>query len=103
MTRSVHTIFEDIRDTLSRIQPVLDLVEVSLPVIQHYPYIKYNEFTSLSTPEPISADTEKNYDTIEFVPSEILNYKFHDAYYYFTILPDYFLLSYSNQSEINRE
>ena len=57
LPHSAHTIFEMITDTVSRIRRVHDLVEVSLPVIQQYQFIRYNEFKSLNTLEPISIDT----------------------------------------------
>ena len=64
MTHPSHTMFKGITDTLSRIQRVHDLVKVYLPVIQRYQCVRYNEFKSMSTPEPMSADTEPFYDTL---------------------------------------
>ena len=92
LTHPAHTIVEDITDTLLRIIRLYDLVEDSLPVIQKYQCIRYSEFKSLNIPEPVFADTESFYDTLECDPSEILNDDFHDAYYYPPILPECFFL-----------
>ena len=85
-THPAHIILEGITDTISRIQRVHDLVEVSLPVIYQYQCIRYNELKSLGIPEPISIDMETFYDTLEFDPSKIPNDDFNDAYHYPTIL-----------------
>ena len=56
MTHPAHTIFENITDTVSRIQRLHGLVEFYLPMVQQYQCISYNEFKSLSTPKLISSD-----------------------------------------------
>ena len=102
MTHPAHSIFEGITDTVPHIQRVDYLVKIHLPLLQQYQFIRYNDFNSLNIPQLISADTELFCDTLEYVPNEILNDDFHDAYYYRPILPELFFCSYSNQSEMTK-
>jgi hypothetical protein len=56
MIHPSYIIVDSIRETVSRIQRVHDLVDVTLPVIHQYQGIRYTEWKSQSMVEPKYAD-----------------------------------------------
>ena len=103
MIHPSYIIVNSIRETVSRIQRVHDLVDVTLPVINQYQGIRYTEWKSQSMIEPKYADQESFYDTQEFITNNIPNEEFHETSYELPVPPEYFFTCHSSQSEMERE
>lgn len=103
MTHPSYIIVDNVRKTVSCIQRVFDLVDVTLPVICQYQGIQYSKCRSQRMVESKYTDQESFYDTHEFTSNDIPNKEFHEMSYESPVPPDYFFTCHSSQSGIERE